>query len=72
LRHRSGGRGDEQPRHSISSCIEPTAEYALRKVGDRVGTPSLKTDPDVDFVPTEEYVPTRRLDPLFGRALAEL
>jgi acetoin utilization protein AcuB len=46
--------------------------HALRKVGYRVGTPSLETDPDVDFVPTEEYVPTRRLDPPFGRAMAEL
>jgi hypothetical protein len=37
-----------------------------------VGTPSLESDPDVDFVPTEEYVPTRRLDPPLGRAMAEL
>ena len=46
--------------------------HALRKVGYRVGSPSLETDPDVDFVPTEEYVPTRRLDPPFGRAVVEL
>jgi acetoin utilization protein AcuB len=52
---------------------EPSAiVHALRKVGYRVGTPSLENDPDVDFVPTEEYVPTRRLDPPFGRAMAEL
>jgi hypothetical protein len=42
---------------------EPSAiAHALRKVGYRVGTPSLENDPDVDVVPTEEYVPTRRLD----------
>jgi acetoin utilization protein AcuB len=29
--------------------------YSLRKVGYRVGSPSLETDPDVDFVPTEDY-----------------
>jgi hypothetical protein len=36
--------------------------YALRKVGYRVGTP-LETDPDVGFVPTEEYVPRCRVAP---------
>ena len=52
---------------------EPSAiAHALRKVGYRVGTPSLENDADVDFGPTEEYVPTRRLDPSFGRAMAEL
>jgi acetoin utilization protein AcuB len=52
---------------------EPSAiAHALRKVGYRVGSPSLENDPDVDIVPTEEYVPTRRLDPPFGRAMVEL
>jgi acetoin utilization protein AcuB len=46
--------------------------HALRKVGYRVGTPSLETDPDADFVPTEEYRRPFRGDPPFGRALAEL
>lgn len=47
--------------------------YSLRKCGYRVGAPSLETDPDVDFVPTEDYVPPPRGgDPSRVRALAEL
>lgn len=30
--------------------------FALRKCGYRVGSPSLETDPDVDFVPTGEFM----------------
>src|SRR5690606_31143643 len=45
--------------------------HALRKIGYRVGTPSLENDPDADVVITNDYVPTRRADPPFGRALAE-
>lgn len=46
--------------------------HALRKVGYRVGTPSLENDPNADFVPTEEYRPATHGDPPFGRAMAEL
>lgn len=46
--------------------------HALRKVGYRVGTPSLENDPDADLIVTNEYVPTRNPDPPFGRAMAEL
>ena len=46
--------------------------HALRKVGYRVGTPSLENDPEADLVVTNEYVPTRSPDPPFGRAMAEL
>ncbi|MBR9989139.1 MAG: CBS domain-containing protein [Gemmatimonadetes bacterium] len=46
--------------------------HALRKVGYRVGTPSLETDPDADFVPTEEFRRPFQGDPPFGRAMAEL
>ncbi|MEX1181949.1 MAG: CBS and ACT domain-containing protein [Gemmatimonadota bacterium] len=52
---------------------DPTAiVFSLRKCGYRVGTPSLETDPDVDFVPTEEYATKHGSDPARGRALAEL
>ena len=46
--------------------------HALRKVGYRVGTPSLENDPDANTIVTDDYVPTRRPDPLFGRAMVEL
>ncbi|HEX2166293.1 MAG TPA: CBS and ACT domain-containing protein [Longimicrobiales bacterium] len=46
--------------------------HALRKVGYRVGSPSLENDPDADFIPTEEYRPSAHGDPPFGRAMAEL
>jgi acetoin utilization protein AcuB len=45
--------------------------HALRRIGYRVGTPSLENDPLVDFVPTEEYVAPFRGDPPVGHALAE-
>jgi acetoin utilization protein AcuB len=52
---------------------EPSAiVHALRKVGYRVGTPSLENDPEADVIVTNEYVPTRRPDPPFNRAMAEL
>lgn len=41
---------------------------ALRKLGYRVGSPSLETDPHVDFVPT----PERQAPPVGRRAFAEL
>lgn len=43
--------------------------YALRKCGYRVGSPSLETDPDVDFVPTgDEMSPAgERARALAGR-----
>lgn len=43
--------------------------YALRKCGYRVGSPSLETDPDVDFVPTgDELSPdAERARALAGR-----
>ena len=46
--------------------------HALRKIGYRVGTPSLESDPDSDVEVTNEYIPTRRPHPPFNRALAEL
>jgi acetoin utilization protein AcuB len=45
--------------------------HALRRIGYRVGTPSLENDPLVDFVPTEDYVAPYRGDPPVGHALAE-
>ena len=46
--------------------------HALRKVGYRVGAPSLENDPQADIAVTNDYVPTRSPDPPFGRAMAEL
>lgn len=53
--------------------IEDAAQiaHALRRIGYRVGTPSLESDPLVDFVPTEEYE-SRGGDPATSRAMAEL
>jgi acetoin utilization protein AcuB len=54
--------------------VEDASEitHALRKIGYRVGTPSLENDPLVDFVPTEDYNPSFRGDPPTSRAMAEL
>jgi acetoin utilization protein AcuB len=43
---------------------------ALRKLGYRVGAPSLETDPDADFVPTQGQETPGQAER--GRALAEL
>jgi acetoin utilization protein AcuB len=53
--------------------VEDASEitHALRKVGYRVGSPSLENDPDVDTVPTEEYHAPGG-DPAFPRAMVEL
>ena len=50
---------------------DPTSiVYALRKVGYRVGSPSLETDPTADIPVSEEGAPHRREHP--PRAMAEL
>lgn len=49
---------------------DPTAiVYALRKVGYRVGSPSLETDPTVDLPVSEDHPNSRSESP---RAMAEL
>jgi acetoin utilization protein AcuB len=52
-------------------AADPSAVVnALRKLGYRVGVPSLETDPDVDFIPTQEVQAPGQVDR--GRAYAEL
>lgn len=65
-------RGSEMSVAIMHLQVDDASEitHALRKVGYRVGTPSLENDPDADFVPTEEYRAAG--DPPFGRAMAEL
>jgi len=67
-------KGDELSVAIIHLQVDDPAPivHALRKIGYRVGTPSLENDPDADTVVTNDYVPTRRPDPPFGKALAEL
>lgn len=66
-------KGDEQSVAIMHLQLDDPGEvvHALRKIGYRVGSPSLENDPDVDKPPPPDYVPTRRRDPPFGRAMAE-
>jgi CBS domain-containing protein len=67
-------RGGEDCVAIMHLQVEDASEivHALRKVGYRVGTPSLENDPDADFVPTEEYQRPLPGDPSFGHAMAEV
>jgi acetoin utilization protein AcuB len=40
---------------SLQTADPAQIVHALRKCGYRVGTPSLDTDPDADFIPTSEH-----------------